>query len=189
MYHYHAWSGLCMPLHVRTTTTPVQDFEKLLICLSIYHYHAWVRQNTRYTAPCSYHFTFLPLPRTRGTCKNFELRTTTTYEATCKNFAFIPSRVQEWHKCCHQITHTNKEKPFEAIRLSLAIHSSRFSEVILNALGHSWLRIPPPVLCLTVARGCKSEWCLLLCGHVVDIRETFQVLVGRMHNFKLAFCV
>jgi hypothetical protein len=28
----------------------------------------------------------------------------------------------------------------------------------------------PPVLCLTVARGCNSEWCLLLCGHIVDIR-------------------
>jgi hypothetical protein len=45
---------------------------------------------------------------------------------------------------------------------------------------------PPPVLCLTVARGCNSEWCLLLCGHTVDIREIYPVLVGRLHNFKLA---
>jgi len=29
------------------------------------------------------------------------------------------------------------------------------------------LHIPPPVLCLTVARGCNSEWCLLLCGQIL----------------------
>jgi len=29
---------------------------------------------------------------------------------------------------------------------------------------------PSRVLCLTVARGCNSEWCLLLCGHIADIR-------------------
>ena len=48
------------------------------------------------------------------------------------------------------------------------------------------LHIPPPVLCLIAARGCNSEWCLLLCGHVVDIGKIFQVLIGRLHNFMLA---
>ena len=48
---------------------------------------------------------------------------------------------------------------------------------IWNSAKVPRLHIPPPVLCLTVARGCNSEWCLLLCGHVLDIRYTFQVLL------------
>ena len=48
---------------------------------------------------------------------------------------------------------------------------------------------PPPVLCHTIARGSNSEWCLLLCGHVVYIRETFQVLVGKLHNFNLTLWI
>ena len=41
---------------------------------------------------------------------------------------------------------------------------------IWNSVKLPELHIPPPVLCLTVARGCNSEWCLLLCGHILDIR-------------------
>ena len=43
---------------------------------------------------------------------------------------------------------------------------------------------PLQVLCLTVARGCNSEWCLLLCGAAVN---TLQVLVARLGNCKLTF--
>ena len=39
---------------------------------------------------------------------------------------------------------------------------------------------PLPDLCLIVARGCNSEYCLLLCGRAVDIRQMFQVLTGRL---------
>jgi hypothetical protein len=48
---------------------------------------------------------------------------------------------------------------------------------IWNSAKLPELHIPPPVLCLTVARGCNSEWSLLLCGHILDIRETLQVLL------------
>ena len=60
------------------------------------------------------------------------------------------------------------------------------SDVDMKSCTSAMVTYPPPVLCLIVTRGCNSEWCLLLCGHFVDIREIFQVLVGRMHNFKLA---
>jgi len=59
-------------------------------------------------------------------------------------------------------------------------------DVDMKSFTSSRVAYPPPVLCLNVARGCNSEWCLLLCGHVVDISEIFKVLVGRLQNFKLA---
>jgi hypothetical protein len=61
------------------------------------------------------------------------------------------------------------------------------SDVDMKFCASDRVTYPPPVLCLIGARGCNSEWCLLLCGHVADIGEIFQVLAGRMHNFKLAF--
>ena len=62
------------------------------------------------------------------------------------------------------------------------------SDVDMKSCTSASVTYPPQVLCLIVSRGCNSKWCLFVCGHV-DIREIFQVLVGRLHNFKLAIWI
>ena len=44
------------------------------------------------------------------------------------------------------------------------------SDVAMKFCTSARVTYTPPVLCLNVARGCNCEWCLLLCGHIVDIR-------------------
>ena len=60
------------------------------------------------------------------------------------------------------------------------------SDVNMKSCTSARVTYPPSSPVPYHGEGDNSEWCLLLYGHVVVIRDIFQVPVGRLHNFKLA---